>query len=552
MHKKLDNFEQINLFNGFDESISRKNNESYHNKPAKALNKIIISRLQNYSLDLYIEDVENIGLETTWDYICAFVLQNGEDKKFLTISNFGEMYEIGLAIRDKFLKKKSGQYYTPNDIANVMANWFDECKEENVCDVACGTGKLILTYLEKLGYQKARKLINSGKLYLYDLDHIALKICKTSIAIKYKIDDDSVIHDFYCDFLDPDIHLPRNSKVISNPPYAAIKTIENYWAPTKVLLDTKELYSTFMEKIFNEADSTVIITPFSFISGNKFYSLRKKMCELGYGFVVSFDNVPGNIFYGRKHGIFNTNTSNSVRAAITVMHKNVSRKGYKISHLIRFKNEEREKLLKCEVLEKTLSHEYQIVNEQNTYFRKVQAELEELYNAWIKKSNYKLSDFLSKKDSTYFVDMPNTCRYFTAASCRKLDRTGSLKLNLENEDSLNFLYCLINSSFAYWWWRIYDGGITYPSGLLSKMPIPFNLLSKEDMIFFKEMKEKMCNDEKKYIIKKVNAGIVQENIKFPDHYRNLINERIVKIIGIEYKQNMFEKVHANQYFKNKW
>ena len=42
------------------------------------------------------------------------------------------------------------------------------------------------------------------------------------------------------------------------------------------------------------------------------------------GEIYSFDNVPGNIFCGRKHGIFNTNTSNSVRAAITVVRKDNS------------------------------------------------------------------------------------------------------------------------------------------------------------------------------------------------------------------------------------
>ena len=70
------------------------------------------------------------------------------------------------------------------------------------------------------------------------------------------------------------------------------------------------------------------------------------MSDIGNGFIVSFDNVPGNIFCGRKHGIFNTNTANSVRASITVLKKDDALKGFKVSPLIRFKNEEREKLLK--------------------------------------------------------------------------------------------------------------------------------------------------------------------------------------------------------------
>jgi len=39
----------------------------------------------------------------------------------LDIENFTELYEIGLAVEDKTSKKKNGQYYTPDDVAYVMA-----------------------------------------------------------------------------------------------------------------------------------------------------------------------------------------------------------------------------------------------------------------------------------------------------------------------------------------------------------------------------------------------------------------------------------------------
>ena len=37
--------------------------------------------------------------------------------------------------------------------------------------------------------------------------------------------------------------------------------------------------------------SSVLITPFSFIGGNKFYSLRKELNKHN-GFIIAFDNVP--------------------------------------------------------------------------------------------------------------------------------------------------------------------------------------------------------------------------------------------------------------------
>lgn len=513
------------------------------------LPKNIEQNLFDYNLDKYITDIKNVGLESTWDYICQFVAKNSKIlPEILDINNFGELYEIGLAIQNKILKKKSGQYYTPDDVAKIMSEWLLKSDGTAVCDVGCGTGKLIHTYLDLIGYEKARELISSGKIYLYDIDNVALKICKTSIAVKYGFDIVNSVHYECCDFLNSEIVLPKDCKVISNPPYAKFKNISDCWKKTDVMFDTKEYYSAFMEKIFNQSNSTVIITPFSFVSGNKFYSLRKVMSEQGCGYIVSFDNVPGNIFHGKKHGIFNTNKSNSVRASITVFNKSKDKKGFKISPLIRFKNEEREKLLDVKILENTLPSNYQKIDENHKKFEKVDANLINIFQSWVNNSTVKVEDVITNQDTKYFIDMPNTCRYFTTASYHKLSRTGSIKINLNNSEEFSFLYCVINSSFAYWWWRIYDGGITYPVSLLNSMPLPLNLLSKEDKEYFKLMAQKLINKEQNYVTTKVNANVPQENIKFPKEYRDEINERILKILGFKLPANIFNRVHANCYF----
>ena len=534
--------EQLSLFNESNDS--------------KKLNSVLIfelskdmkEKLDNYSIEQYVKDVEKIGLSATWDNICSYILQFGEKNELINISNFGEMYEIGLATEDKIKKKKSGQYYTPDDVALVMSQWLDKCDGDNVCDVACGTGKLILTYLDYIGKRKALNLLKNGRLYLYDYDRVALKVCKTSLLVKYGQDLCDSIHDVYCDFLDKNVVLPENCKTISNPPYAAMQDISNNWILTDVIRESHEWYSSFMDKIFSQSKSTVIITPYSFVSGNKFYSLRKKMCELGNGFVVVFDNVPGNIFCGRKHGIFNTNTANSVRAAITVLKTSNTKKGFRISPMIRFKNEERKELLKCEILESTINDDVQIVNDKNKSFKKVSKELKHVYDNWINSSTLTVKDLISKKQNDYMIDMPNTCRYNTTASSTKLSRGGSITFYVNNEDEYYFLYCFINSSFTYWWWRIYDGGITYPSSLLNSMPVPFNKLTQKDKEEFKEIAKEMISKEKDYISTKVNAGVVQENIKFPDKYKNLINSKILHILECNDEPSIFDQVHANKFF----
>lgn len=533
--------EQTSLFD-LDDGCKKSKKKSNNNKII--LTDEIVTKLEKYDLEKYVHDLESLGLETTWSYICEYVLSHGENKQFLNIKNFGEMYEIGLAVQDKQLKKDSGQYYTPDDVALIMSKWFKKCSGENVCDVACGTGKLILTYLDLIGDEKAKELISEGKLYLYDFDLVALKICKTSLAIKYSVDICDKIHDICCDFLDKKIVLPKNCKVISNPPYASISKLENNWKQTAVMNDTKEFYSCFMEKIFKQSKSTVIITPFSFISGNKFYSLRKKMCDMGNGFIIAFDNVPGNIFCGRKHGIFNTNTANSVRASITVFHNEKKEHGFRVSSLIRFKQIERFALLKNEVLESFLSDEIQMIDKNNPMFVKLDKRLENIFDKWMSLSKGKKMSDLLDNEGDLIISMPNTCRYFTTASNKEMNRNGQIILKFSNPDYFSYVYCMINSSFAYWFWRLYDGGITYPKSLLESLPVFFDSISDEDKMFFKDFSEKMIKKSDQYLVTKNNVG-TQENIKFPREYRDALNERILQIIGAKDCKEIFDLVHSN-------
>lgn len=535
---------QLNFFDLFNidqqESVVKTSTISIDNH--KCCLDIDLNRYNNYDLKMYQDDVYQSGLKQTWQNIIHYVLNNETKNEFLYWNNFAELYEIGLALQDKQAKKESGQYYTPDDVALVMSDWFNSQVGENICDVACGTGKLILTYLDLIGKENAINLIRAGKLYLYDLDDIALNICKTILLLKYGKELEPFIHAIHCDFLSKNIVLPENCKVISNPPYAAVNTINNDWNKTDVVLDTKELYSMFMEKIITQSKSSVIITPYSFIGGNKFYSLRKIMNNYN-GFIVSFDNVPGNIFCGRKHGIFNTNTSNSVRATITVVENKDNFKGFKTTPLIRFKNEERKKILRTEVLETFINNEYQIVSKEKQMYYKCAKELNDIWNAWQEKSNSRLGNYVSQYGQN-IISMPNTCRYFTTASNGLMNRNGQIVININDKDVFNYIYCLINSSFAYWYWRLFDGGITYPRGLLLNIPVFYDKLTEEDKCFFRSVANEMIKNASKYVVTKNNVG-VQENIKYPREFRDKINKRFLNILGLEMDEKIFDIVHSN-------
>lgn len=503
---------------------------------------------ENYNIDKYLEHVNNYGLEITWAHILYFVQEN-DIGTFLNPLNFGEMYEIGLAELDKGKKKKSGQYYTPTDVSKLMASWLLDLSGINICDVGCGTGNLILSFLELVSKKEAIDLIKNGRIYLYDFDKIAITIAQYSIALLFGFEYLNNINVIYGDFLSSKIVLPPNSKIISNPPYAKIDKLKEDWSKSKIQSETKELYASFMEKIILSSNQSVIITPYSFLGGSKFERLRKMMCEYN-GYIVAFDNVPGNIFNGRKQGIFNTNTANSVRAAITVVENVDQIKGFRTTHLIRFKNAEREELLQPYLLKNLLSHKYQIINSKTNMFARCHVQLEDCFENWKTMSSGRVLDFISKgnSESNFTLYMPNTCRYYTTASRRELKRGGYMTISLDDIDKFNYMYCLINSSFVYWWWRIFDGGITYPKGLLYSMPIFFNLLTTEDKKFFSQTACEMISNENSYVITKKNAGDIQENIKFPKKYRDSINARLLGILSCPTNVRVFDLVHTNSFF----
>ena len=507
-------------------------------------NNVNLEKYLGYNLELYKQDVLLFGLKQTWLNLNSYILNYGycNQNKFLNIENLSELYEMGLALESKKNKKDNGQYYTPNDVSFVAANWFKDLKGENICDVACGTGKLILAYLDILGKEKTINLIKNGKLYLYDIDETALSICKTILLVKYGKELSEYIHDIHCDFLSKNISLPQNCKVISNPPYSNVKTLSKDWYSTVITVKTKELYAMFMEKIIKQSEASVIISPYSFIGGNKFYSLRVLMNNYN-GFIVSFDNVPGNIFCGKKHGVFNTNTSNSVRAAITVVENKENYKGFMLTPLIRFKNEERTHLLKPDILKNFINERYQIISKQNPAYCKCFKQLDKIWGMWKEKSKKFLGEFISQFGQ-YILSMPNTCRYFTTASKGLLNRRGQIVLRFGDKNIFNFVFCLINSFFAYWYWRLFDGGVTYPKSLLLSMPVFFDLLTENDKEFFNNITNEMINNASNFIITKNNIGI-QENIKYPKEYRDKINRKLLDILGLNIDEKIFDLVHSN-------
>lgn len=487
-----------------------------------------------YNLDNYYSDISQLGLITTWEKILEQDIPSSSSD--FQIDRLGERYEEGLAKENKIAKKEMGKYYTPEDVALVMAQTLLPIKPNDIiCDVCCGVGNLILPLL-KIIPSEIRKTIS---IHLYDIDAIALNICVYTIKKLYGNECANNIYCHYGDFLDNNVTLPENSVVISNPPYGKISTFLDSWTSSPVIIDSKDFYSAIMDKILVQSYRAVVITPHSFMGSDKFFSLRERMNNYS-GYIWSFDNVPGNIFNGRKHGIFNTNNVNSVRAAITVKINNIP-EGFKIGPYVRFASGERAAVVSYDYLNKLQLSDNQIISNSHPYYYRYLKETENLVKNWLSQKTI-LSEYLTSS-SNYPITVPNTCRYYTVGALKSLKRTGKNVIYAKDLDAFCIVYGWLNSSFCYYYHRMCNGGITYPITLLKNMPIIklTDMQIKELKVIVKEM----ISSENQYLSYKKNAGVLQENIKFPEEYRNRLNQIFCSAIGIESPINSFSTIHAN-------
>lgn len=466
------------------------------------------------------------------------------------LEHISELYEIALEYTNQQSKKLHGQYYTPKDVCLFMAKKFIALRDDNqsIADVCCGTGNLIIEVLSLLGETDIRSILKNQQLYLFDLDKNALRLAVMKISILFIPRGDiklyrSIFKKIRCEvgnFLSSEVTLPKNCIVISNPPYGKLRSDVMVWEGCKTR-NTNDLYAVCMEKIATQSSGAVIISPQSFLGGAKFRTLRKILSNFG-GSIWSFDNVPATIFCGRKKGIFNTNSANSVRAAIMILNK--KERGFRVSPMIRFRVNERPYLFSQ--LD-TLLGDMRYFDERE--WTKIPKPLEPLVVA-LQNTRVRVSDLIEhnptiRKDSLK-ITIPSTPRYFVTGSKRELGRSSKIEIFARDQECFEKLYLMINSTFSYLWWRVYDGGITLTKSTLLALPVPDIVTEKiSDLVL------EGINMEDNFVITKLNAGKDNENIKLPDEYRKKVNSTILLSMNVadKDKEDQLFSIHYNSLLK---
>lgn len=505
--------------------------------------------LNKFNLDVYYELLDKHGLNKTWNKILKefkYYSLDELNQTFLKFDDIGELYEIGLAYTNKIEKKEMGKYYTPVDVAEVMAKLLLENDNiESIADVACGTGNLIIEVIRQIKETNKFDIINFIKqrnLYLYDLDGLAIRICIAKIELILGEPLKEFINIKEGDFLNKKTLLPQNCSVITNPPYSLIKAYRSTWGESEVLRQSRDFYAGFMDKIMNYCKNAVIVSPQSFLVSDKFSLLREKLGSRFYGEIFSFDNVPGTLFNGRKHGIFNTNNANGVRASITSIKRN-GHQGFKLTHLIRFKSDQRASVIDLKFLRSKLGDTVQNLKVPLKVFKELEPFIQEILDSERIEIAELIEEDPDKQCERFKINVSTSARYFTVASIRDLDRNGVYSIYAKNERFFKLIYALISSSYVYMWWRFFDGGILFTKKWLLKTPVSQSVINKVDDIA--AIVDEMIDNEHNYLSYKMNAGKAQESIKFPVKYRNRINKTLFR----EYSE-YFELLHRNNEVHN--
>lgn len=446
----------------------------------------------------------------------------------LSVGQVSILYEFSLARIDKASRKASGQYFTPDDVAAFLAHqtrlfpdtgvWLDPC---------AGVGNLSHALVARQGDPED---FLANRLYLVDRDPIALQVARGLLFLHHfesdtdllaKLDERIIARDFLSSEKPPSFDY-----AILNPPYART-SLDDSLTSAK----SRDLYSYFLERVTRLGNGLVAITPQSFTHGAKFSGLRKVLLDNFPSLrFYCFDNVPDSIFHGVKFGSTNTNMANSVRACVTVARKEETER--QITPLLRWTTSQREAMFH-QVESKLTSAPLTV-----KMFPKVFPGLETLYEK-VHGDDYRtLETVLSDTPTNWTLTVPSTPRYFIPAVIRDLSRTSYHTLYFPSEDTRTRYYPFLNSSLLYWWWRMFDGGMSLSRETLFSVPVPTILPANPGLV------TKLLASEQENLVVKKNAGKKIENVKHPIP---LLEELNTHYFGMELSQRLLA-VHDNTYF----
>ena len=469
-------------------------------------------KLSDKIVDNYHLDIDKYGFSKVWEKY-LFIIKNDSQKfinRYFPLEFIGFMYENGYLYSQTGDNKLPQSQFTPSDVSRIVAELIADSDIKTISDVCCGNGNLIISILSEVKKIDIQLLNNlNDKIYLYDIDPLALKVAAARIKSLFSLNipEKNLL---LGDFLSEDIKLPPYTYAVCNPP------LDNKGY-------NKDYFLFFFDKILKSASKFVFIGPQTIVDEQKYSDFRKKLMDNSFGDIFCFDNVP-DALYPIEKGNF------GMKTCIINGECDFSHRGYRLTHLIRFNKNERAKVLTIDYLLSCLGTIRQDLVKPLKLHRKTEDFVVSCYQG-----EDTLASLCSENKNEFSLNVINSGRYYLAACKHEIKRHGAFKIYAKDSDSFVILYLLLNSSYCYLFFRsIGNGSILSKKELLS-YPYPKVVLTEE----LRTIVKFMINQENKLIKSKFVQGELQEHLKFPEIYcefiDNLLFEKNFKFLHKNYE-----------------
>lgn len=219
------------------------------------------------------------------DVFAAFSIKNENDDLL------GAFYQ---SIQSISQKSSLGSYYTPTELLTDI----NVPKKCSVLDPCCGSGGILLSVLDKAH--------DSSKVYAYDIDPLAVNICKVNFALFFNDTDyqsEILVRDITVrnsENLFTESTSPKYDYIITNPPWGSkfSKSQKGQLLHDYSELSTTEIFSISLYTsidLLSDNGKLYYFLPHSILNVATHKNIRKKILSLSSKISI---NILGNAFHG--------------------------------------------------------------------------------------------------------------------------------------------------------------------------------------------------------------------------------------------------------------
>lgn len=227
------------------------------------------------------------------------------DVKNNTIDTFGDAYEYLLGMYASFAGKSGGEYYTPQEVSELLARLTIVGKNSvnKVYDPACGSGSLLLKFAKILGAENVRQ-----GFYGQEINITTYNLCRINMFL-HDID-----YDKFDIALGDTLTEPQHwddepfEAIVSNPPYSIkwegednpVLINDPRFAPAGVLAPKSKADLAFilhsLSWLATDGTAAIVCFPGVMYRGGKEGKIRKYLIDNNY--VDCVIQLPDNLFFG--------------------------------------------------------------------------------------------------------------------------------------------------------------------------------------------------------------------------------------------------------------